>query len=1023
MGVFRGESGRWVEEETSAFSMLIERLHALPTHVKSREFERLVAWYLTAAPEYRDLVRHVYLWDEWPGRWGADAGIDLVAVTREGESWAVQAKAYAPGYSIKKADVDSFLSESNRREFSFRLLVGTTDRLGVTAARTIHEQEKPVGLKLLSQLRHDAVEWPASLEQLHPPAVRRMSPRPHQIEARDAVVLGLGGADRGQLLMACGTGKTLTSLWIDEAIGNQLTLVVVPSLSLLGQTLRTWTAQSAEPFDYLAVCSDETVGVTDSFTSWTADLGVPVTTETTTIRRFLSRPGWRRVVFSTYHSTPKVADAQRHGAPVFDLAIMDEAHRAAGRVDSSFGAVLDASRIRARKRLFMTATPRLVAAQIRGAARDRDLEMTSMDDAAKFGPTLHRLSFRDAIDRSLLSDYRVVIIGVDDAETDRAVQTRELLTIGSGVVDAETLARQIGLLRAADRFQLKRILTFHSRKATARSFANTLPAVVDWLPDDVRPAGRLWAHHITGDMNAGQREVLLDQLRALHGADYGVLTNVRCVAEGVDVPTLDGVVFVDSRRSQIDVVQAVGRAIRKSPDKKLGIVVIPVLIPPHADDVETLDASDFRTVWGVVRALRAHDDVLAEQLDAARFQLGRRGGPTELPQKIVLDLPHGVSAAFARALSARIVQGTTSAFEFWFGLLTRYVNQHETAADLEHQTEFRGHRLGAWVSAQRHLHSQGRMKPERVERLASIPGWVWRVTRRREPWEFWFALLTKYTEEHGTAAVPRPTVYDGQPLGQWAAGQRSLYARGHGRQDRIARLSALPGWYWIPRKAEWERMFSLLETYVERTGSASVPTTHLEGGEPLGRWVSKQRLSYRGVRNVGKLTPDRITKLESLPGWTWDLRSEKWERGFRALLAFATREGHSTVPHGHIEAGINLYSWVVRARHDHSTGRLQRVGGNRVARLEAIRGWRWRESRAAQWERCFSAAAKFVEREEHLEVPADHLEDGVRLRAWVERQQDDHASGKMRHAERIARLEALSGWRWRDMEPVSHPPA
>ncbi len=319
----------------------------------------------------------------------------------------------------------------------------------------------------------------------------------------------------------------------------------------------------------------------------------------------------------------------------------------------------------------MTATPRLVSSRVRLAARERDLELTSMDDEDRFGPVLHRLSFRSAIARGLLSDYRVAVIGVNDPDIGRAVNRRELVAVNGTVTDIETLARQVGLMRAIARFGMRRILTFHSRKRAARNFANSLPNVLTWLPQDLRPVERLWSRHITGDMTAGERDVLLQQLRHLDApaADCGVLSNCRCVAEGVDVPTLDAVVFIDARRSQIDVVQAVGRAIRKSDEKKMGIVVIPVLIPAGADDEELLDSSEFRKVWDVVRALRAHDDVLAEQLDVARFQLGRRGDWKELPDKIIVDLPSTVSPDFARAFSARIVQRTTTAFEFWIGLL------------------------------------------------------------------------------------------------------------------------------------------------------------------------------------------------------------------------------------------------------------------------------------------------------------------------------------------------------------------
>jgi hypothetical protein len=565
-----------------------------------------------------------------------------------------------------------------------------------------------------------------------------------------------------------------------------------------------------------------------------------------------------------------------------------------------------------------------------------------MDDVDTFGSVLHELPFRQAIERGLLSDYRVVVIGVNDPGIGRAVERRELVTAGEVTMDAETLARQVGLLRAVDRFQLRRVLTFHSRKAAARSFAGLLPAVLGWLPSDERPPGRLWAQHITAEMSAGEREVILDQLRSLDDADWGVLSNVRCVAEGVDVPTLDGVVFIDPRRSQIDVVQAVGRAIRRSAAKNLGIVVIPVFVPPHADDEDLLDLSDFRIVWDVVRALRAHDDVLAEQLDDARFQIGRRAGLTELPSKIILDLPRGVTADFARALCARIVQATTSAFEFWFGLLLRYVEEHGTAASIEHRTEFDGHRLGAWVTNQRVLYGRGRLKAERVTRLESISGWAWRRKEAQQSFGFWVCLLRQYVAEHGTAAtVDRNTVWAGYKLGEWAMATRARYSRGAVAADRKAQLEAVPGWAWSKNDANWDRMFGLLQNHVEREGHAAVRRAHIEDGEPLGKWVANLRNTYKGVR-PGILTPVRIASLEALPGWAWDRRDAIFEQGYSALLAFTSREGHAVVPEGHVENGVLLQAWINRQRHDHATGRLQRFGVNRVSRLEAIPGWRWR---------------------------------------------------------------------------------
>ncbi len=922
----------------AVFDVLIEELHSLPTEVKGPRFERLVAWYLKSAPEYRNLIRQVHLWDEWPGRWGADAGIDLVAETTAGDIWAIQAKAYSPGYWIKKRDVDSFLAESNRREFSFRLLIGTTDHLGANAARTIHDQEKPVGLRLLSQLSHSDVSWPGSLDQLEVPPPVHVEPFEHQLEAIEDTVDGLDRNARGQLLMACGTGKTLTALWIDELLSSRRTLVVVPSLSLLSQTLRAWTAQAEEPFEYLAVCSDQTVVAEDDFIAWTADLGVPVTTDPANISAFLAGAETKRVVFSTYHSTPVIAAGQDAGGASFDLAIADEAHRVAGKAESTFATILDGGRIRATKRLFMTATPRIVSRRVRAAALERDVEVTSMDDETKFGPVLHRLSFSDAIGRGLLTDYRVVVIGVDDPGVGRAVQRRELLSVDGRVVDAETLARQVGLLRAADGFGLKRILTFHSRKATARAFADGLPDVVDWAPEEVRPQGPLWARHITGDMSAGEREVILDQLRALDGVSWGVLANVRCVAEGVDVPTLDAIVFIDSRRSQIDVVQAVGRAIRKSPEKKLGIVVIPIFIPRGASDEEILNSSEFRTVWAVVRALRAHDDVLAEQLDAARFELGKRGGPTELPDKIILDLPRDISPGFAEALSARLVQRSTISFEFYLGLLTRYAEEYGTVADIQSREGVIGYPVGIWITHQRRRYASGVMSDSEERRLRSLPGWTWDFRNARR-WDEWYRLLVEWVDKHGSAEqLPFRAIYRGRELGAWVYMQQKAYRRGQLPEDRAERLEAILGWDWKGRQgARWEEMFEVLGRFIEREGHARVPREHVEDGEALGEWVKIQRDAYRGIKGR-RLAKDRGDKLNALEGWTWDRQDARWEKGFERLVAYVQCEGHARAPLGFTEGDFALGNWVSRQRYAYRKGWLPQ---ERAMRLESLPGWAW----------------------------------------------------------------------------------
>ncbi|MEI7996032.1 MAG: DEAD/DEAH box helicase family protein, partial [Methylococcaceae bacterium] len=376
---------------------------------RGKQFELFAKWFLKNDPEWSTQVDQVWLWEEYPERWGIDCGVDLVFRHKNGETWAVQAKCYSPNYDITKHDVDKFLSESNRKGIDKRLLIATTDRIGANARQVCDAQDKKVVRFLLSNFETADLIYPASFAELHT-AKRKDKPQPrdHQVEAIAAVANNFQDADRGQLTMACGTGKTFTTLWIKEKLGCDSTLVLLPSLGLLSQTLHEWTLAANQPFDVLCVCSDQTVGRkgADEAIHSVADLAFPVTSDTAEIRKFLKQGG-AKVVFSTYQSSPLVAEAQSDASiQAFDLAIADEAHRCTGKVTSDFSTVLDSKRLRATKRLFATATPRTYTASVKKAAEDRGIEVVGMDDEAVFGKVLYSLPFGAAIRRNLLTDYR-----------------------------------------------------------------------------------------------------------------------------------------------------------------------------------------------------------------------------------------------------------------------------------------------------------------------------------------------------------------------------------------------------------------------------------------------------------------------------------------------------------------------------------------------------------------------------------------------------------------------------------------
>jgi superfamily II DNA or RNA helicase len=998
-----------------AFADLLNELDA-DDRIKGRQFEHICKWFLMNDPVYKHELRRVWLWNEWPGKWGIDAGIDLVAEDRQGQMWAIQAKAYNPAYRVTKRDVNKFLAESGREVFTYRMLIATTNLIDRIGERTIQDQEKRVTLFRLNDLQASDVDWPRSPNDLQPVRPRAPArPREYQREAISKVLNGFESAERGQLIMACGTGKTLTALFINEQLGAARTLVLVPSLSLLKQTLNVWRANCANEFASLPVCSDDTVAKADDdiAVAHTSDVGVPVTTDPEEIAAFLrhgSNPG---VVFATYQSSPQITSAFTLGkVPAFDLVIADEAHRCAGPVSSEFATVLDPRKIKAKRRLFMTATPRYFTGRVLKAAKEAEFEYASMDDEAKFGKVFHRLGFGEAIQRDLLTDYRVAIVGVDNATYLEWARNRVLVTRdGVEVTDAGTLAGQIGLAKAMREYGLRRVISFHSRVKRAREFAASMPDVVAWMPDDQRPTGELWSRYASGEMPAGERYVLLRHLGRLDSGERGLLANARCLAEGVDVPALDGVAFVDPRRSEVDIVQAVGRAIRKSKDKVIGTIIIPVFIEDIENPSAALDSSVFKPVWDVIRALRSHDDELGRQLDELRRELGRGSVRPRLPAKIHLDIPTRLDADFARAFDVRLVEQTTALWEYWFGLLEKYAEEFGHARPPQGYA-VADYNLGDWVQTQRTNYAKGVLSVDRQICLQSLPRWSWNV--REDRWEEGYQLLSRHVEQSGDATVPALYEVDGFKLGLWCVGQRTRYTDGTLEAGRQERLEQLAGWRWNILDEQWENGYRKAREYCDSGGDAAIPADFVtEDGFKLGGWAANQRAKFA----KGTLEVDQVQRLDALTGWSWNPHGDQWEEFYRRFAHYVGNFGSTRIGASLVVDDYNVGAWANRQRNAYAKGRLS---PERQKRLEALSGWAW-DALADKWNEGYERTAAYAVEYRTARVPFSFkADDGYALGSWVNTQRVAYAQGKL-SPDRQRRLESIEGWVWRTRPPNRAP--
>lgn len=627
---------------------------------KGTRFEELIKNWFLSAPLYCDDIKEIWLWNEFPYRnqfGGSDSGIDLVILTDKNEYQAVQCKFYSSDKHIDKADVDTFISTSAKLfevdgikvKFSSRLFVSTTNHWSKKASDLIENQEIPVIRISLNTLEDSGVDWDKLYLGNTGNKARKEKKkiREHQESALKAVHSHFKNANRGKLIMACGTGKTFTSLKIaeNETNGNGLVLFLVPSIALLGQTLREWSSDIEGKLYPICICSDSKITKktnSDSTGMSVVDLALPATTDVNKIvsqLETLKDKEGLKVVFSTYQSIDVISKAQQEILAkdstfgVFDLIVCDEAHRTTGvaladEEESNFIKVHDNEFIKAKKRLYMTATPRLYDDNSKSKAKENNAYLCSMDDRGIYGDEIYRIGFGEAVQRGLLTDYKVLILTLNHSQVPREIQA----LISNGDVEFKIddasklmgcingLSKQIldkeGIVKASDPDPMKRAVAFcrdikTSKKITSdlNEFSNTY---ISSLKEEVQEKMvEVSSKHIDGGMNALERENLLSWLKqdSENERECKILTNARCLSEGVDVPTLDAVLFLSAKNSQVDVVQSVGRVMRRAEGKKYGYIIIPVVIPADKKPEEALnDNETYKVVWSVLNALRAHDD-------------------------------------------------------------------------------------------------------------------------------------------------------------------------------------------------------------------------------------------------------------------------------------------------------------------------------------------------------------------------------------------------------------------------------
>ena len=813
----------------------------------------------------------------------------------------------------------------------------------------------------------------------------------HQQEALAAIAAELNDNDRATVVMACGTGKSLVALWAAEQSGSRNILVLLPSLALVRQLLHEWMRETSwEDPPYLCVCSDPSVEKGgDELLVHQAELDFPVMTDSATVGRFLDKPfDGVKVVFSTYQSAHVVAEGMPIGMDgvkkPFDLAIFDEAHKTASRGGTHFSFALTDENLPINKRLFFTATPRHYDIRKKDKEGDNAL-IYSMDTPEIYGRVAYSLGFAEAARRGIICDYKVVIsVVTSEMLNEHRLKHGEVIVAGD-VVKAPQVALQIALQKAVQMYGVSRVFTFHSTVAAARSFTSDDGEGVRHHLDGFK------TFHVCGKMPTSQRDNIMTAFRQ---AEKAVISNARCLTEGVDVPAVDMVAFMSPRKSKVDIVQATGRAMRRSPDtgKQIGYVMVPVFLDIQNNEAieEALHRTDFTDVWDVLSAMKEQDEVLTDIIRELREQRGRTGGydDSRFHERVEILGPSLTLDAMRQSITTACLDKLGVTWDERFGELIKFKERFGDCNVSQLDGEYE--QLANWVSNQRSLRQVKKISPQRIARLESI-GFQWNMLDVF--WENRFSELVQFQQQKGHCRVPFDWP-ENKKLSLWVGTQRQDKKKSKLDSEKERRLREI-GFEWNPAECAWEKNFSTLLKFFQQEGHLDVPEKWSDA-PGLFRWINKQREDNKR----GKLNSVQIERMDDL-GFVWAPLDESWNARFGRLADFKNRHGHCDVRK---RDDVRLAEWVNDLRKRRKTSLPQ----DRAEALDAL-GFDWDSCLERDWEEMFAALVEYKRSRGDCNVPPVWTEN-MTLGRWVNTQRQEKKKRRLSE-QRITRLNAI-GFVW-----------
>ena len=932
------ETWRQLKPELSKYNV-----HSVDTGEKDTRagkiFEVFTKYYFLASPTEKDNYKSVWLFEDTPlevrkklNLGNQDYGVDLILQDVEDQYFVVQCKF--------KNDETSKLNWSTDKIANLFAFCPKSDGYIVFSnaidldqvSKTRHDNFTFYGVANLNEIDKDTLlSIYTLLAENHLTERTLFNPLPHQEIAIQECVQWFkeGEESRGQLILPCGAGKTFTALWIKERMESKNTLVLVPSLALLRQIKNEWSKQRKSVYQYLCVCSETDIdkAATDTLVTHTYEVDTRVTTNTEHVKSFLSKPFDEKVIFSTYHSLPVIAEAIKDSSFEFELIFCDEAHKTAGVGKNIFSLVHDNNLVPSKYRLYATATPRIVKETLKKKLGDDLKYAYDMNDPNTFGYEFHRMTFKDAIEENILVDYKIVAIGVNSDELKDYIEQRRFV---DEKLSIDELANNYALEHVMKKYNANHGLTFHSRVKLAQEFADR--------------HGKLFTSTKTFSVNGEQptsyRNLVLEEFK---NSEKAIVSNARCLTEGVDVPTIDLVYFCDPKNSKVDIVQAVGRALRKKEGKKLGLIVVPIYHSKKDEVENSISTGSFKNLLQVIRSLCDQDERLQDEINFLAFGKGKRKSKKidiisssfiEETDKIILE---GFEEKLKNSLFDQIIEKSSNNWDLWYLNLKNYLDANKDYPSKKDDKD-----LYNWIANQRNRKKNGTLKNEELRKLNAI-GFVWNIVEWK--WERMFSIFHEYSTEN---AFPPCKGIDDDELVKWYKYQHSCI-----RDNKILSPEQKKRFLAIDNKFEgpssrkkWIEPYRELVNFrldnpdkwpqYDRDNTKSTESK-------LYIFCQTMRKRYR-ENDLGNYWFEKMTSID----FNFEGKTDNWTQYWQEIKDLLEDRDNISVG----EIGKNPYSWILRHRKKYEKGKLSEYHTKKIDELNLDRffeTWEQKFEKVKEW--------------------------------------------------------------------------